>query len=77
MRIDLLGLDIDAAQEMLAKEGICPQITLTSAPKRREETRGVLRVVFASDDGAQLTVSRFMNPLREAERETDTAGESR
>ena len=68
MRIDLLGLDIDAAQAMLAGEGISPQITLTSAPKRAEETRGVLRVVFASDDGAQLTVARFLDPLTEGDR---------
>ena len=75
MRIDLLGLDIDAAQAMLAGEEISPQITLTSAPKRTEETRGVLRVVFASDDGAQLTVARFLDPLDEGEGNTGVDSE--
>ena len=75
MRIDLLGLDVDAAQAILAGEGICPQITLTSAPKRTEETRGVLRVVFASDDGAQLTVARFLDPLDEGEGNTGVDSE--
>ena len=75
MRIDLLGLDIDAAQAMLAGEGISPQITLTSAPKRTEETRGILRVVFASDDGAQLTVARFLDPLAEGEGNTGVDSE--
>ena len=75
MRIDLLGLDVDAAQAILAGEGICPQITLTSAPKRADETRGVLRVVFASDDGAQLTVARFLDPLAEGDRNPHGDGE--
>lgn len=75
MRIDLLGLDIDAAQAMLAGEGISPQITLTSAPKRTEETRGDLRVVFASDDGARLTVARFLDPLVEGNRNHGESGE--
>ena len=75
MRLDLLGLELDAAQAMLASEGICPQITVTHAPKRAEETRGVLRVVSASDDGAQLTVARFLDPLHEGDRNCGEGGE--
>ena len=65
MRLNLLGLDVSKAQEILEKEGISPVITLTSAPKRLEETRGTLRVVYASDDGAQLTAARFLDPIAE------------
>ena len=56
MRLDLLGLDLEAARAVLSQEGVCPQVCVTSAPRRQEETRGVLRVVHASDDGARLTV---------------------
>ena len=63
MRLNLLGLDLEAARALLADEGICPQVRVTRAPRRREETRGVLRVVDASQDGARLTVARFLDPL--------------
>ena len=76
MRIDLLGLDVEKAQAILAAQGVRPQITVTSAPKRLEQTRGTLRVVHASDDGTQLTVARFLDPLSEAERKTGGDGES-
>ena len=75
MRIDLLGLQLDAAKAVLAGEGISPVITVTHAPKRADETRGILRVVYASDDGAALTVARFLDPLAEGDRKTDGDGE--
>ena len=74
MRIDLLGLDVESARAMLEEEGVVPQITLTSAPKRAQETQGMLRVVFASDDGAQLTAARFLDPLDDAGRNPETGG---
>ena len=63
MRDDLMGLTLEHAIEMLKSEGIAPQITQTDAPKRRGETGGVLRVVYASDDGQRLTVARFFDPI--------------
>ena len=69
MRTDLLGLPLEQALCMLNGEGIDPQITVTNAPRRANETRGMLRVVFASDDGAQLTAARFLDPLTEDKEE--------
>ena len=65
MRDDLMGLELESALGVLHSEGIEPQVPLTSAPKRREETGGVLRIVYASDDGRRLTVSRFLDPIAE------------
>ena len=65
MRDDLMGLTLESALDVLKSEEILPQITQTDAPKRREETRGVLRVVYASDDGSKLTVARFLDPIAE------------
>ena len=72
MRLNLLGLTLDEARALLTQEGVCPQVRVTSAPRRREETRGVLRVVDASQDGVRLTVARFLDPLS-----AETAGEDR
>ena len=72
MRLNLLGLTLDEARALLAQEGVCPQVCVTNAPRRQGETRGVLRVVHASDDGARLTVSRFLDPLC-----TETVAEDR
>ena len=69
MRTDLLGLPLEQALCMLKGEGIDPQITVTNAPRRANETRGMLRVVFASDDGAQLTAARFLDPFTEDKEE--------
>lgn len=63
MRHDLLGLELSMARAMLEKEGIDPEITVTRAPKRREDETGRMRVVYASDDGRQLTISGFMDPI--------------
>ena len=62
MREDLLGLDLAKAQAILAGEGVVPAVTVTRAPKRAQREDGVLRVVYASDDGASLTVSAFLDP---------------
>ena len=72
MRLNLLGLTLDEARALLAQEGVCPQVCVTSAPRRQGETRGVLRVVYASQNGARLTVARFLDPLS-----AETAGEDR
>ena len=74
MRLDLLGLDLAAAQEILRKEGISPLVTITNAPKRADEVRGTLRVISASGDGAQLTVARFLDPIEDAGRNPGTDG---
>lgn len=65
MRLNLLGLELQSAMALLRAEGVEPQVTETSAPRRTQETGGVLRVVYASDDGTRLTAARFMNPLGE------------
>ncbi|MBQ4264627.1 MAG: hypothetical protein IJB85_03860 [Clostridia bacterium] len=69
MRIDLLGLELDRALVVLADEGITPRVVTTCAPRRREEICGVLRVVYASDDGERLTVSRFLDPIADSTQE--------
>ncbi len=66
MRTELLGLELTKVLEMLSGEGIQPQVTVTAAPKKADR-EGVLRVVFASDDGRRLIVSRFVDPVAEAE----------
>ena len=63
MRHDLLGLELSMARAMLEREGIDPVITVTRAPKRLDDEGCVMRVVYASDDGRQLTVSPFVDPI--------------
>ena len=59
------------ASQYLKKSGmtlidhISPEITQTDAPKRRDVSGGVLRVVYASDDGTRLTGARFLDPIAE------------
>lgn len=67
MRDDLLGLELHCALEVLGREGVSPDVVQTSAPRRTEETRGVLRVVGASDDGTHLTVARFLDPIADGQ----------
>ncbi len=69
MRTDLLGLPLEHALGVLKGEGIDPQVTVTNAPRRANEMRGMLRVVFASDNGAQLTAARFLDPVKEDKEE--------
>ena len=63
MRHDLLGLELSMAQAVLQSEGIDPEITVTRSPRRQEDTGCTMRVVYASDDGRQLTVSNFVDPI--------------
>ena len=51
MNTQLLGLELSLVQ--------------TRSPRRTGE-EGVLRVVYASQDGKKLTVCRFVDPLSEA-----------
>lgn len=68
MRQDLLGLEIEHALDILHQEGKTPQVKLTCAPKRAQEEGGVLRVVQVVEDGAQLTVARFLDPISDVMR---------
>ena len=63
MRHDLLGLELSMAQAVLQSEGIDPEITVTRSPRRQEDTGCTMRVVYASDDGRQLTVSNFVDSI--------------
>ena len=63
MRHDLLGLELSMARAVLEGERIDPRITVTRAPKRQEDAGCTMRVVYASDDGTQLTVSSFVDPI--------------
>ena len=63
MRTELLGLALSDALALLQREGIRPQVRVTSAPRRENAQDGTLRVVYASDDGGHLTVSSFLSPL--------------
>ena len=65
MRDDLMGLELESALMVLEGEGILPQVTMTNAPKRAAQTGGLLRVVYASDDGKQLIAARFFDPIAE------------
>ena len=71
MRTDLLGLPLGLALERLNAEGVTAQVQETCAPRRREETKGELRVVYASDDGVSLIVSRFLDPIASGQQESD------
>lgn len=68
MRQDLLGLEIEHVLDILRQEGKTPQVKLTCAPKRAQEEGGVLRVVQVVEDGAQLTVARFLDPISDVMR---------
>ena len=70
MRHDLLGLPLGIALERLRAEGIEPQVKETCAPRRRDETGGELRVVSALCGGAQLLVSRFLDPIASGQKES-------
>ena len=63
MRIDLLGLPLERAQEALCAEGVAPQVTITRSPRRTQDDGGMLRIVAASDDGKRLTAAAFVQPL--------------
>lgn len=69
MRHDLLGLELSMARAMLQSEGIEPEITVTRAPRRQDDAGCTMRVVYASDDGRQLTVSSFVDPIADGVQE--------
>ena len=69
MRDDLLGLPLQRALDVLKAEGISASVNQTCAPKRADETRGTLRVVYASSDGERLTVARFLDPIADGQQE--------
>ena len=69
MRTELLGLPLETALARLAQEGVSPRVEKTLAPRRAEDPRAVLRVVYASDDGRRLTVSGFVDPLASGQQE--------
>ena len=66
MRIDLLGLELEQALALLERDGIAPKVTATRSPRRKDESGCTMRVVYASDDGRNLTVSGFMDPIADA-----------
>ena len=68
---ELLGLPLETALFRLREMGIEPQITVTSAPKRRESEAGGLRVVRISQDGTKLTAAWFLNPLEDGQQENN------
>lgn len=65
MNTQLLGLEFSLALSELARQGVEPVVVQTRSPRRTGE-EGVLRVVYASQDGKKLTVCRFVDPLSEA-----------
>ena len=70
MRHDLLGLPLELALERLKAEGITPEVQVTNAPRRRDETAGELRVVSVSDGAETLIVSRFLDPIAAGQQES-------
>jgi len=70
MRNDLLGLPLGLALERLKAEGITPQVQITNAPRRRDETGGELRVVAVRDGAETLIVSRFLDPIAAGQQES-------
>ena len=56
MRHDLLGLPLELALERLKAEGITPEVQVTNAPRRRDETAGELRVVSVSGGAETMIV---------------------
>lgn len=63
MRTQLLGLSVEQAEAILGEEGIHPQVDETRAPRRERNEGGVMRVVFASDNGRKLVAARFFDPI--------------
>jgi len=70
MRTELLGLELNHALSILKAEGTTPSVTMTTAPKNADR-QGTLRVVFSSDSGGQLIVSRFVDPIADAPQEEE------
>ena len=69
MRDDLLGLPLERALDVLKAEGVSASVTQTRAPRRADEARGMLRVVYASDSGERLTAARFFDPIADGQQD--------
>ena len=69
MRDDLLGLPLERALDVLKAEGVSASVTQTRAPRRADEARGMLRVVYASDSGERLTAARFLDPIADGQQD--------
>ena len=69
MRDDLLGLPLDLARDILAREGVSPSVETTCAPGMRDARGGTLRVVAAHEDGRRLTVAEFLDPIEDGGQE--------
>ncbi len=60
----LLGLPLEDAIRRLRAMGVEPAVIVSRAPRRTEGV-GALRVVRVRADGAELTVSAFVDRVRE------------
>ena len=69
MRDDLLGLPLERALDVLKAEGVSASVTQTRAPRRADEARGMLRVVYASDSGERLTAARFLDLIADGQQD--------
>lgn len=57
------GLLLPEALERLRRAGKNPQVAVTCAPRRREQTEGTLRVLRYDARADVLTVARFTDPM--------------
>ncbi len=57
MRMELLGLELERALKILEAQNVRPRVDITRAPGRADD--GILRVVYASDDGLRVTAAAF------------------
>lgn len=57
--LSLCGMPLEQVVAALEQQGIVPQITVTCAPRRTEDSSRILRVIRVNDGGRKLTVARF------------------
>ena len=67
MRTNLLGIELSQAETILKAEGLVPEVETTDAPRRKQTEGGMMRVVYASDDGKRLVAARFFDPISDSE----------
>ena len=67
---ELLGLTLDQALEVCAREGIAPDVTYTAALRRPVE-KGQYRVVRVKDAGRYLVCARVPELTEETENEIE------
>ena len=63
MSVRFAGLPLETALSRLQAEGITPQVVKTCAPRRRDETEGVWRVLRYDEGQGILTVALFVDPI--------------